>query len=330
MKKFSLFLVLLLTLSLFSGCGASESADMAAAEYDNGMGYTAATTEAAPAEMAMEEPAAMPVELEESLSDSDGLCSGEISVDLSKKIIYTAYAEIETTAFEESLDTVTALLSQYQGFIESSSVSGSTLQDNYYGYSSYRTASYTLRIPRENYAAVTSALSTIGNVTYLTNDATNITTQYTDTESRLAAYETEETRLLEILGQAETVEDMITVESRLSEIRYEIESLTSQLTNWDNQVSYSTVSLYIQEVEIYTPTPVQELSYWEEVGQAVKSTLRWMASTGKALLKFFISALPILLPLAIILAVVIIIVKHRGKRPAAPSHTQMPDTDHPE
>lgn len=317
MKKFSLFLALLLTLSLLCACGAS--ADTAGGVYQNATAdMDMVVTEAATMEEAAEAPAAAPMpepaEAEEGQSAGGGLVSGEISVDLSKKIIYTAHAEIETTEFEKSLETVTGLLSQYQGFIESSSVTGSNLQDAYYGYSSYRTAYYTLRIPRENYAAVTSALSQIGNVTYLTNNATNITPEYTDTASRLAAYETEEERLLEILSKAETVEDMISVESRLSDIRYEMESLTSQLANWDNQVSYSTVNISIYEVEIYTPTPVQELTYWQEVAQAVKNTLRWMASTGKGLLKLFIAALPILVPLAIIVIVVVVIVKKKSKK----------------
>lgn len=320
MKKLSLFLAFLLTFSLLFGCGAAETA---AATADCAVEEVYMEAEAAaPAETA-EAPAAMP----EEEYGADGLVTGDISVDLSQKIIYTAYAEIETTEFEESLETVSKLLAQYEGFIESSSVTGSDLQSSYYGYSSYRTASYTLRIPRENYAAVTASLTAIGNVTYLTNDATNITTQYTDTESRLTAYKTEEARLLEILSKAETVEDMISVESRLSDIRYEMESLTSILTNWDNQVSYSTVSLYIQEVEIYTPTPVQELTYWEEVGQAVENTLHWMSNTGKSLLKFFIAALPILLPVFIILAVVLIIVKHRGKKKAQNIATAEPPQD---
>ncbi len=320
MKKISLFLAFLLAFSLFFGCGASE---IAVATADCGVEEVYMDTEAAaPAEVA-EAPAAMP----EEEYGTDGLVTGDISVDLSQKIIYTAYAEIETTEFEESLETVSKLLAQYEGFIESSSVTGSDLQSSYYGYSSYRTASYTLRIPRENYAAVTASLTTIGNVTYLTNDATNITTQYTDTESRLNAYKTEEARLLEILSKAETVEDMISVEGRLSDIRYEMESLTSLLTNWDNQVSYSTVSLFIQEVEIYTPTPVQELTYWEEVGQAVENTLHWMANTGKSLLKFFIAALPILLPVLVIFTAVLTIVKRRGKKRAPNTAKSEPPQD---
>lgn len=304
MKKICSLLCALLMLGLFTGCGGSS--DMAAAETAAGTYAEAAPAAEAPAEEAIEE-------ADFDVADSaDGLVSGDISVDLTEKIIYTAYAEIETTSFDESINTVAALLSQYNAFIESSSVTGSNLQDSYYGYSSYRTASYTLRVPRENFAAVTSALSSVGNVTYLSNDATNITSQYTDTESRLTAYKTEEARLLEILSKAETVEDMITVESRLSEIRYEMEYLTSQLKNWDNQVSYSTVSLYIHEVEILTPTPVQELTYWQEVGQALQGTVHWMGNAGKTLLKLFIAALPLLLPVMIVV-VVILVLNHRKK-----------------
>lgn len=314
MKKTSLFLALLLLLSMLAGCGGSSN-DMA-------------MTEAA----AMEEPMAAPMEeaiAEEDFAagslSADGVVAGEISVDLSAKIIYTASADIETTEFEKSIETVHALLETYQGFIESSSVTGSNLQDSYYGYTSLRSAWYTLRFPRENYAAVTGALNSIGNVTYLTNDATNITTQYTDTESRLAAYETEEERLLEILAQAETVEDMISVESRLSEIRYEKEYLTSQLTNWDNQVSYSTISLNIQEVEILTPTPVEELTYWQEVLQALKGTISFMYSAARGLLKFFIAALPLLLPIALVV-VIIVVIHRRSKKKSAQKKENTPKT----
>ena len=260
MKKICLLLSLLLMLGLLASCGASSNAAEATADM-------AVAEPAAPAEEAiMEEAEIMETQAMGTVGSSDGVVSGEISVNLSEKIIYTAYADIETTEFDKSMDTVHMLLETYQGFIESSSVTGSNLRDTYYGYSSLRSAHYILRIPREHYAAVTDALSTVGNVTYLTNDATNITARYTDTESRLAAYETEEDRLLAILAQAESVEDMIDLESRLSEIRYEKESLTSQLANWDNQVSYSTVSLSLQEVEILTPTPVEKLESFIEEG----------------------------------------------------------------
>ena len=139
-----------------------------------------------------------------------------------------------------------------------------------------------------------------------------------DTQSRLDAYETEETRLLEILAQAETVEDMITVESRLSEIRYEKEWLTSQLKNWDNQVSYSTVYLHLREVRILTPEPEPEPeTYAQQLGRGFISTLKWMGRAIKALFLGFVSALPILIPLAVIAIVVILLARRSSRKRTA-------------
>jgi hypothetical protein len=150
-------------------------------------------------------------------------------------------------------------------------------------------------------------------VTYLSSDATNITQQYTDTASRLSAYETEETRLLEILAEAETVEDMISVENRLSDIRYQKESLTSQLQNWDNQVSYSSVTIVLSEVRELTPEPTaEEPTYWQEVGAAFQSTLHGLFVIAKTLLKFLIAATPVLVP--ILLIIVVILIAHRRKK----------------
>ena len=121
------------------------------------------------------------------------------AADLAEKIIYSAYAEVETTEFDESVDTVYALMDRFGAFMETSSVTGNNLTDSYYGYGSSRTADFTLRVPKDRYSAMTSALSEVGNVTYLTSNADNITAQYTDTASRLSAYEVEEARLLDLM-----------------------------------------------------------------------------------------------------------------------------------
>lgn len=307
MKKICLFFVLLLTLIPFSGCGAASTSAADCTVAAEPAEYEMAA-EAAPAEY--EAVDAAPPEYENSTGMVTGISTGEFS----DKIIYTAHAEIETTAFDDSTAAVTELLELFGGFTESSSVTGSNLQEDLYGCSACRTASYTLRIPQENFTAVTSWLPQIGNVIYLSSDASNITAQYTDTESRLTALRTEETRLLEILSQAATVEEMITVETRLSEIRYQVEQLTSQLTNWDHQVSYSTVTLFIQEVEILTPQPTEKLTYWQEVAQGLQGTLRWMGNSGKQLLKLFISGLPLILPLGLLTALILLL--HRRKHAA--------------
>ena len=257
---------MLLALSACGGAAASSMKDTAAAE--------PAAAEPAMPELGggvyEEEIAADTVEMDTAEAGaapetSAGMLSGTGSGSLTDKIIYSAYGELETTDFDGSLAAINTLVDQYGAFVESSSVTGNDLQTTATGGFCGRTAQFTLRVPREHYSDLTAALDTVGNVTYLTSDAENITAQYSDVEAQVKSYDTQEQRLLEIMAQADTVEDMITLESRLSDVRMERERLEAQLQNWDRLVDYSTVSLFLTEVQELTPEPPeQEPPAWLE------------------------------------------------------------------
>ena len=88
---------------------------------------------------------------------------------------------------------------------------------------------------------------------------------------------------------------MIAIEEKLTELRYQIESLQSALKNWDRQVSYSTIELEVMEVSEYTPEPQQ--SYGQELWQALTGALRNLGQFFKDLLVFLVSAIPTILVL---------------------------------
>lgn len=105
--------------------------------------------------------------------------------------------------------------------------------------------------------------------------------------------------LLELLEQAETIDDIITIESRLSDVRYQIESMESQLRTFDNQVSYSTVYLYIDEVKTYTQT--EEQTRLQRMAGGFVNSLKGI---GNGFLDFcvsFVIALPYLVVWAVII-----------------------------
>ena len=79
-------------------------------------------------------------------------------------------------------------------------------------------------------------------------DSDNISEQYYDTESRLVTQQTKLERLQTLLSQAETMEDIITIESAISETELEIEQLTGTLRQYDSLVDYSTVTISLEEV----------------------------------------------------------------------------------
>ena len=95
-----------------------------------------------------------------------------------------------------------------------------------------------------------------------------MTSQYTDYEARLSSLRTQEERLLSMLEKSEDVESLIALEQRLADVRYELESIERNLKNLDLQISYSTITLNLQEVEIYTPTVPVQRSFGEKLSSA--------------------------------------------------------------
>lgn len=299
-KALSLLLAALLVFALCA-CGSADTASSApAASYD--MAYT---ENAYPAEA--EEYGGFAVTGGTQLESG----SGAAPEGSPEKLIYSASATVETTEFDGTIEKLSALVEQYGGFVESSSVNGSNYYTQSRGYSSTRYASYVIRVPSDKFSALMGSLSTLGNVPYSHTYTENITAQYYDTDARLTAYQTQEARLLEMMEAAKTVEDLIAIEEKLTELRYQIESLQSTLKNWDRQVAYSTLDLEVQEVIEYTPE--SRMSYGQELALALSSGLKRTGEFFKDLLLAIVGALPALVILAVVLAILIPVWKKRRK-----------------
>ena len=178
---------------------------------------------------------------------------------------------IDMTVETDDLDMLTADLDQkiksLGGYVEDQSVhNGSN-----YASRRYRSANLTVRIPEEKADQFTSDISGLANVVSQNLRREDITLNYVATSSRVTALETEEARLLELLAQAETMEDLLTIEARLTDVRYELKNYTSQLRLYDNQIDYATIYLYIEEVQEYTP--VEEPGFFERIRNTFSDAL---------------------------------------------------------
>lgn len=241
----------------------------------------------------------------------DGAATPQVE-DTSRKLIKNVNLSVETETFEELLATITEKTESFSGYIEESyTYNGS----NYYGRGT-RNASMTIRIPAQQLDAFLSSVSEVSNVISRNDSVSDVTLQYVDMESHKKALTAEQDRLLELLEQAESVEDIITIESRLSDVRYQIESMESQLRTLQNQVSYSTVYLDIQEVEKLTP--VEEQTRGEMIREGFVDSLY---GVGNGLLDFgtaVIIDLPYLVVWAAVILLVILIIrllrKHRKNK----------------
>jgi predicted small lipoprotein YifL len=315
-KALAALLAIMLLVSLLTACGAKSSAP--------DMLYSAPAASAAPYPAADGESydyadkensyAGEPIR-EELGGTGVGFTGSGTAIPPSQKMIFTVTADIETTKFDESMNNVNALMTANGAYVESSYISGKNYSDTFYGYKTYRSASFTIRVPADRLDAMTNSLSTIGNVLNSNKQSQNITIQFIDTESRLKACRAEETSLLAMLEKAETVEVILTIQQRLSDVRYEIESLTSMLKNWQNQVDYSTVVLTLREVaELTEPEPPLQRTYWDEIRDGFNATLKGIGEFFKGLFKGIVIALPVLLILAVLAVAVIVIIRLVNKR----------------
>ncbi len=219
-----------------------------------------------------------------------------------RKLIRNVELHVETENFDVLMQTITEITQTLKGYVESSYVyNGSQYYEN------NRDANLTLRIPAEKLDTFLSIMSESSNVTSQNETVEDVTLQYVDLESHKEALATEHNRLLELLEQAQTVEDIITIEGRLSEVRYQMESMESRLRTLSNQVSYSTVYLYITEVKRYTP--VKEQTVWEEIATGFVNSLYRVGEGIKDFFVGFVINIPYLAVLAFIMIVIVMFVK---------------------
>lgn len=304
MKTRIRLLGVLLAASLMAGCGGS-SKEMSAASMD----MAAVTEEAAVEEYAYEEAASYEIAEEETEAGSI-----ETNTDISetaqvnRKLIRTFDINIETKEFDNVLSGIQARVQELGGYIEKSSLDGGSEY-----YSSYNRYSYmTVRIPSDKLDGFIENVKETANVTYISESTEDITLKYVDTESRKIALETEQSRLLELLEKAETVEDIITIESRLSEVRYQLESYASQLRTYDNQVDYSTVYINISEVD--RETKVEPKTFWEEVADEFGDSLYGIGRDFKNFAIWFLGSSPYIVLWAVVIGGIVVIVRTVGKK----------------
>ena len=276
---------LLLLVSLFSAC--NKTTENVAQSSDSVSGKT-------PGEPAS--PELGYTDGVDTYSATQDAATGEITPDTAEKIIYTATVNMETMDFSSSISAIEKVIKDFGGFVERSEISGDSLYAaDGTSYLRNRYAFYTIRIPANELDKFLSQAGTLGNITSSNKSAQNVTSQYTDFEARLTSLQTQETRLLELVAEAEDIDALISLESKLAEVRYEIESIQRSLRDLDSKIAYSTVDLNIREVEVYQPSAKQ--SFWQRIAD---SFLQGWRSFVRGLGDFFVWLSSAIFPLLLI------------------------------
>lgn len=283
MKKFLSLLLCLTLLCSLTACGGSSMATEAAAPME------------APAAMEMAADSAAGLKGAENGSTTD-LPEG-------RKWIITIDMNVETEDLDGLMVSLDQQINAMGGYVEDQNIhNGSN-----YASRRYRNANLTVRIPAEKVDQFTDNVAQFANVVSQNLRREDITLQYVSTSSRVTALETEEARLLELLAKAETMEDLLEIEARLTDVRYELENYASQLRLYDNQVDYATIYLYIDEVQEYTP--VEEPTFFERIKTTFSNALEGLGDGIVNITVFLVGNSPYLLVFGGLALVIVLLLK---------------------
>ena len=160
-----------------------------------------------------------------------------------KKMILTANLSLSTQNLDDVVDELLNNVNKYNGYIQSSSTYTSSYNNRKY--------EATIRIPAKDYQEFINQLKTSSNVVRYSEELEDITEQYSDLEARINSLKAQEAKVLEFYEHAESIEDLMSIESRLSELRYQIEAYETRIKNYDLLINYSTLYLTIDETKIF-------------------------------------------------------------------------------
>lgn len=307
-QTLAMMMVLLAVLSL-SACGsksvnttAMAETAAAAAGYDMDVGEEAIAAAPGNPDVSM-----FKAELGNSLSPLPDIGGPE---DTGRKLIRDVSMKVEARDFDGVLSHITGKVSELGGYVESSDVSGVSV--NSYGGSQQRYADIKARIPADRLDRFVDTVENAGNVTSKQEQVTDVTLQYSDVQSRKKSLEIEQERLWALLEKAESLDAVVALEARLSEIRYELESYTSQLRLYDNQVDYSTVSIHMREVKDLTPTAPDSVG--TRIQKGFNRSLNNLGETATNLIVWLAVNSPILFVQAVLIAAVILIIRRVSRK----------------
>ena len=294
-KTLAILLTLVLALTMLTACGANTSAPQAMkAEY-------------AIEETYAEAPAAMMMDAASNTLTGSGE-TGKTALPENRKWIVTVDMSAETEDLDALMAALTDTIDSMEGYVENQNIyNGSAFAS-----SRRRNANLTIRIPAEDVENFAAEISGIANVVSKNVNREDITLNYVATESKVTALKTEEARLLELLSQAETMSDLLEIEARLSDVRYELESYTTRLQRYDNQVNYATIYLSISEVQEYTP--VAEKTVWQRICDGFDDSLEGIQEGFVDTVVWILANSPYLVLWGIILAAFVVLKKKLPKK----------------
>jgi major membrane immunogen (membrane-anchored lipoprotein) len=289
MKIHRIFLPVLLSAMLMTGCSSSGSAS---SSYNDGM---------------VMETYAAAAGYDDYVNDSVNLSADikETSAETDKKIIRNAVLDMQTKNLDETYGKLTAKLYEFGGSIFSEETDRND-------YNASTNAVFT--ISPEYLDAFLDYAEECGTVSRKSISSEDITGQYIDVEVRLENKRRNLDKYYEMLEDANRMEEIIQIQSEINMITSDIESYEAQLQMWNKNIAESRINISVFEVEDPSKVEVEDVTFstlsFSNMGKlmwnGIKKCVDVIGTVLQWLLIIIVTLLPVLIVAGIVIAIVII------------------------
>jgi len=311
MKQKRILACLCAAVLLLSGCG--SRAAMGGAMKGEAMTDSMVSAPQAPMEAPMPAPESAPTV---TLTPEYGYTSGageSIYQRADAKLIRRCTIELQTTEFDAAINALYELVEKQGGYFENSSVYGG----GYYNANARRSGEYIVRVPADKYSAFRSSVGELGYISFSNESTEDIGEQYYDTEARLKTLRTKQDRLLMLLEKAETMEDIISLESALGDVEYEIERYSSTLNRYDGLVNFATFRINVNEVVRVEEKTGQADSLGDRMGAAFQSGIEDFKDSAEDFMVWISYNIFALAGMAIVVVVAVVLIRKAKRKISA-------------
>ncbi len=314
-RSVGLILAVLLMISVFAGCGSSEmstknSSDAmpsaAKSDVDYSVEREVVTSEVAEAPQAADSFAG---------SGSAAAAANVTNAILDeRKIIRSANLSINVDNFDDAYNNISSIILGI-GFIQESNINSDRIYDRESeGYKIVKNGAIVIRVSKDKFDSVMNSLKGIGEVYNESINGQDVTDQYIDTESRIRLLKLEQGKLEAYLSKINNLDEIFKIESRLTEIRQDIERLTGNLNKLSSLVELSTITLTLNERYPGFDDKPKTLSYGERLLDHLKSSLEDVVVFLGDMLVFIVGAIPFLVVVGLFVLLFIFIYRKIPKR----------------
>jgi hypothetical protein len=226
------------------------------------------------------------------------------------KIIYYTTMEIESRKFDKLMNIIEQKLNEIDGYVESSEITS----PKYKKKSNYRHATITIKVLKDSLKEFTDLVSENSTVINITKTSNNVSLKYVDLENREKAIKIEQKRLLALIKKSTKADDIITLETRLNNITYELEQYKTQLRTYDNKIKYNTVTLIVDEIDRIVPGKEENKSVGYRMRSGFYGSVQKMKSGFENVAVWFATNCIYLIISIVLIIIVIIVTKKMIKK----------------